>query len=119
MFRGVSDHFVTARKPMKTGSTGGTNTKVRKTKLRQNFSQRTNPIHSIGPKTHVLGWFGPFRYGMKVDVKLPELVPLSHKFTKLSHVGIFRNECTRSTPLDPKLRFWGALDRFGTARKSL
>jgi hypothetical protein len=39
-------------------------------------------IHSIGPKTHVLGRFGPFRYCTKVDAKLAELVPLTHKFVK-------------------------------------
>jgi hypothetical protein len=104
---------------IKTGRTSAINAKVRKTKLRWNFSERTHPIHSIGPKTHVLGHFGPFRYGMKVDAKLAELVPLSHTFAKQSHVGIFRNERTRSTPLDPKLMFWGISDRFVTARKSL
>jgi hypothetical protein len=46
------------------------------------FSQRTHVIHSIGPKTHVLGRFGPFRYRTKVDEKLAELVPLTHKFAK-------------------------------------
>jgi hypothetical protein len=30
---------------------------------------------------------------------------LSHKFAKQSCVGIFRNERTSSTPLDPKLMF--------------
>jgi hypothetical protein len=70
----------------KTGRTDGINAKVSKTKLRQNFSQRTHPIHSIGPKTHVLRRFGPFRYCTKVDAKLDELVPLSHKFAKQSRV---------------------------------
>jgi hypothetical protein len=46
-------------------------------------------------------------------------VPFSHKFAKESRVGIFRNECTRITPLDPRLVFWGVLDRFVTARKSM
>jgi hypothetical protein len=56
---------------------------------------------------------------MKVDAKLAELVPLSHTFSKQSRVGIFRNERTRSTPLHPKLFFWGVSDRFVTARKSM
>jgi hypothetical protein len=77
-----------------------------------------HPIHSISAKTHVLGCFRPFRYCTKVDAKLAELVPLSHKFAKQSRVGFFRNERTRSTPLDPKLMFWGVSDRFVTARKS-
>jgi hypothetical protein len=50
--------------------------------LLQNFSQRTHLIHSIGPKTHVLGHFGPFRYCTKVVAKLAEQVPLTHKFAK-------------------------------------
>jgi hypothetical protein len=51
-------------------------------KLLWHFSQRTHPIHSIGQKTHVLGHFDPFRYCTKVDAKLAELVPLTHKFAK-------------------------------------
>jgi hypothetical protein len=62
-----------------------------------------------------LGRFGPFRYSTKVDVKLAELVPLSHKFVKQIRVGIFRNERTRSTPFDSKLMFWGISDGFFTA----
>jgi hypothetical protein len=44
---------------------------------------------------------------------------LSHKFAKQSRVRIFRNEHTRSTPLDPKLMFWGVSDHFVTAQKSM
>ena len=35
-----------------------------------------------------------------------ERAELVQKFMPRSRVGIFRNECTRSTPLDPKLTFW-------------
>ena len=35
------------------------------------------------------------------------------KFVPRSRVGIFHNECTRSTPLDPKLTFWCVLYYFG------
>jgi hypothetical protein len=84
-------------------------------KLRWLFSQRTHPIHPIGPKTHVLGHLGPFRYCTKVDTKLAELAPLTPKFAKQTVVLIFRNDRTRSTPLDPKLMFWGISDRFLTA----
>src|SRR6185312_3989158 len=45
---------------------------------------------------------GPFSYLMKLDGKRAELV---QKFVPRSRVGIFRNERTRSTPLDPKLTF--------------
>ena len=34
--------------------TGAINAKDRATKSRQDFSQRTHPIHHIGPETHVL-----------------------------------------------------------------
>jgi hypothetical protein len=84
-----------------------------------NFSQRMHPIHSIGPKTQVLGRFGPFRYCTKVDAKLAELVPITYKFAKQSRVLIFRNERTQSTLFDPKLMFCGVSDRFITARKSM
>jgi hypothetical protein len=62
-----------------------------------------HPIHSIGPKTHILGHFGPFCYSTKVNAKLAEVVPLTHKYAKEIRVRIFRNERTRSTPLEPKL----------------
>jgi hypothetical protein len=52
-----------------------------------------------------LGRFGPFRYCTKLDVKLVELAPLTHKFAKRSFLGSFHKERTRSTPLDPKLIF--------------
>jgi hypothetical protein len=89
----------------KTGRAGAINAQVRKIKLLLNFSQRTHVIHSIGPKTHILERFGPFRYCTKVDAKLAELVPLTHKFAKESRVRIFCNERTSFTPLDPKLMF--------------
>jgi hypothetical protein len=50
------------------------------------------PINSIGPKTHVLGRFGPFHYFTKIDAKLAEPAPLTPKFAKRSCVGIFGNE---------------------------
>jgi hypothetical protein len=74
-----------------------------------------HPNHSIGPKTQVLGCFGPFHYCTKVDAKLAKLVALSHKFAKQSRVKIFRNERTRSNPFDQKLMFCGVSDRFVTA----
>jgi hypothetical protein len=78
-----------------------------------------HPIHSIGRKTHVLGCFGLFRYCTNIAAKLAELVPLMHKFAKRSRVKMFRNEWTRSTPMDPKLMFRGISDRFVTAPKSM
>ena len=43
---------------------------------------------------------------MKLGAKHTELVQLIQKFVPGSHVGIFRNECTQSTSLDPKLMSW-------------
>jgi hypothetical protein len=103
----------------KTGRTRDIIAQVRLTKSRPNFSQRMHLVHSIGPKTHVLGRFGPFRYYMKVVVKLAELVPLSHKFAKQSRIGIFHNEPTQSTSFDPKLMFWCVSDHFVSARKPM
>jgi hypothetical protein len=42
-----------------------------------------------------------------------------YKFVERSRVGIFRNERTRSTPLDPKLGFWGVSSLLFTARTSV
>jgi hypothetical protein len=83
------------------------------------FRNELHPIHSIGLKSHVLGPFRPFRYSTKVNAKLAELVPLTHKFAKQSRVQIFPNERTRSTPLDPKVIFLGRFGPFVTARKSM
>ena len=47
-----------------------------------------------------LGLFGCLT---KLDAKQAELV---QKFVPRSRFGIFRNERTRSTPLDPKQTFW-------------
>jgi len=58
---------------------------------------------------------GPFGCLTKHSAKRAELV---ENFVKRSRIGIFRNERTRSTPLDTKLMFWGVsyyLGAFGTA----
>jgi len=57
---------------------------------------------------------GPFGCLSKLCAKQAELV---QKFVPRTCVGIFRNVCTRSTPLDPKLMFWCVpyyLGAFGT-----
>jgi hypothetical protein len=102
----------------KTSRTSAIHAQVRYTKLRRHFPQQTHLMHSIGPRTQVLRHSGPFCYCMKVDVKLAELAPLTRKFSKRSCVGPFRNQRTRSTPLDTKLMFWDVFDQFVTARKS-
>ena len=57
---------------------------------------------------------GPFGCLMKLGAKRAELV---QKFVPRSRIRIFRNECTRSTPLDPKVTFCcvsNYLGAFGT-----
>ena len=49
---------------------------------------------------------GPFGCLTEFGANRAELV---QKFVPRSRVGIFRNERTRSTPLDPKLTFWRVL----------
>ena len=48
-----------------------------------------------------------FHYYTKLGAKQVELVQLMHKFVPFNRIRIFRNVHTQSTPLDPKLMFWG------------
>ena len=50
--------------------------------------------------------FGPFRYSTKLGAKCAKLVQLMQMFMPRRRARIFRNEHSRSTPLDPKLMFW-------------
>ena len=52
---------------------------------------------------YYLDAFGTVWLPYKTRCKRVEVV---QKFVPRSRVGIFRNERTRSTPLDPKLTFW-------------
>jgi hypothetical protein len=103
-----------------TRQSGAINVKVLATKSFHNFSQWTFMIHTIGPSTHVLVRFFPFGCiwdYFAIARKRAKLVQLMQKFVPRSRVGIFRNICSRSTPLDPKLMFWCVsfcLDAFGT-----
>ena len=58
----------------------------------------------------ILVHLGPFGLLTKLDAKRAELV---QKFVPQNHVGIFRNQRTQSTPLDPELMFWCVLYNFG------
>ena len=49
---------------------------------------------------------GPFSCLTKLVSNRSELVQLMQKFVARSHVGIFHNEHTRSTPLYSKLMLW-------------
>ena len=102
--------FGTVWLPHKTRcKTGRTSAKVCATKSRRNFSQRTHPIQPLHRKLTIwcvlfyLVALGQFGCLTKLGAKRAELV---QKFVPRSRVGIFRNERTRSTPLDPKMMFW-------------
>ena len=102
----IRDHVVAYETRCKTGRSSA---KVRTTKSSRNFLKRTHPIHPIGPETDIFVCFrtiwvhsGPFGCLTKLDAKRAEVV---QKFVPRSRVGIFCNEHTRSTPLDPKLTF--------------
>ena len=59
---------------------------------------------------------GPFGWLTKLDAKQAELV---QKFVTRSRVGIFRNECTQSTPLDPEIMFLVRFVQFWCIRDRL
>ena len=113
-FRTVWVHFgfvlLLHKTRCKTGWTGAVNSKVRGTKSHRNVSQWTHPIHPhwtlnacFGSFCSVWLHFGLFRYCRKLDAKWAEMVELMQKFVAWCRIGIFRNERTRSTQLDPKL----------------
>jgi len=101
--------FGTAWLPYETRcKTGRTCAKVRATKSHRTFrNERTrsatlDPIITFWCIRTIWVHSGLFGCLTKLDAKQAELV---QKFVPRSGVGIFRNECTRSTPLDPKLTF--------------
>ena len=62
-----------------------------------------------GPFRKILVHWGPFGRLTKLGAKWAELV---QNFVPRSLVGIFRNQSTQSTPLDPELMFWCVLYNF-------
>ena len=81
-----------------------------------NERTRSNPLD---PKltfwcvSYHLGAFGTVWLPYKTCAKRAELV---QKFVPRSYVGIFRDEHTRSNPLDPKLMFWCVSYHLGAFR---
>ena len=59
---------------------------------------------------------GPFGCLTELGAKRAEL---GQKFVPRSHIGIFRNERTRSTPFNPKLMFWCISYHWGCIRDHL
>ena len=65
-------------------------------------------------------WFISYHLGAFGTVCLRyKMAELVQKFVPRSRVGIFRNERTRFTPLDPKLMFWCIWDRLVALRNSV
>jgi len=114
--------FGTVWLPYETGcKTGRTSAKVRATRSRQSFftTNALDPPHwtlnwRFGVFRTIWVYSGPFGCLTKLGAKRAKLV---QKFVPRGRVRIFRNERTRSTPLDPKLMFWCVsyyLGAFGT-----
>ena len=62
-------------------------------------------------------YLGPFRCLTNLGAKRAKMEQLMQTFVPRSRAGIFRNERSRFTPLEPELRFWCVsyyLDAFGT-----
>ena len=80
------------------------------------FHNKSTGSTQLDPKlmfwciSYHLGAFGTVRLPYESQRKTGELV---QKFVPRSRVRIFRNEHTRSSPLDPKLMFWFVLYNFG------
>ena len=96
----------------KTRQTGAINPKVRATMSCKNFftTNAPDPHHwtlnsCFGAFLSIWVHLGPFRYYTKLDAKCAKLVQLMQKLMPRCRVRIFRNEHSRSTPLDPKLMF--------------
>ena len=84
-------------------------------------SNATDPPHwtlnsCFGAFHKILVHLAPFSWLTKLNAKLAELV---QNFVPWSRIGIFHNERTRSTPLDPKLKFWCIWDHFITTWNSV
>ena len=95
---------------------GRASPKVRETKSHQNFSQRTNLIHHIGPKTDV--FVRSYYLGAFETVWLPyetryKTGRTSAKVRATKSRRYFSDERTRSTPLDLKLTFLRVLYYLG------
>ena len=109
--------FGTAWLPYETRcKTGRTSAKVRATKSHRTFrnehtrSAPLDPILMFWCVRTIWVHSGPFSCLTKLGKKRAELV---QKFVPRSRVGLFRNERTRSTPLDPELTFWCVLYYLG------
>ena len=79
---------------------------VRISRNRSTRSTQLYPKLMFSSVSFRLGAFGTIMLLHKLDAKRAKMVQLMQKFVPRCLVWIFRNECSRSTPFDPKLRFW-------------
>jgi len=82
----------------------------------RNFSQQTTrstPLDSNLMFRCVSYYLGAFRTVCCITTISSKRAKLVQKFVPRSHVGIFHNELTRSTPWDSKLMFWCVLYYLG------
>ena len=80
------------------------------------FRNESTRSTSLDPK--LMFWGVSYHLGAFATVWLPyetrcKTGRTSAKVRARSRFGIFRNECTQSTPLDPKLMFWCVFVLFG------
>jgi hypothetical protein len=119
MFCCVSDRILIAQKSVQNGPNWCNEWKNSTKEVMLKFFLTNAPDPPHRTLTHVLVPFRPFRHYTKIDAKWAELVQLLHKLVQRSHVRIFWNERTRSTPFDPKLMIWCVSDWYVTAEKSM
>ena len=90
---------------------------VRISRNRRSRSTPLDPKPMFSCISFYMGAFGTIMLLHKLDAKREKLVQLMQKFVPRCLVRNFRNECSRSTPLEPKLMFWRDsfhLGAFGT-----
>ena len=112
MFGCILNCFVTARSSIQNGLSWCNKCKSSCREVAAGFFTKNAPDP---PHWTLNSCFGVFRsvwvhfllfcYCVKLDTKSAEMVDLMHKFVAWSRIGIFLNERTRSTQLDPKLLF--------------
>jgi hypothetical protein len=102
----------------KTGRTSAMNAQVRNEVTSEYFSTNAPATPHWTPNLY-FGAFWTVSILKKPRCKMSRTRATNPQVMQLSHVRTFCNERTQSTPLDPKLMFWGVSDRFISARTSM
>ena len=115
----IWNRFATARNSVQMGQPCTINARVRAkspVRISQNRRSRSTQLDPKLMFSYVsfhMGAFGTIMLLHKLATKHAKLVQLMQKFVQRCLVRIFRNECSQSTPLDPKLMFWCVSFRSG------